>query len=105
MKPARSWQVPVLGTLRDALATVDRGGAGVALAVDDQGRLCGVLTDGDVRRAILAGIPLDAKLDTVMKRTFISVQPAVSRAEVLDVMRARHIDVVPIVNEAGILCG
>ncbi|MGC8667275.1 MAG: KpsF/GutQ family sugar-phosphate isomerase [Chthonomonadales bacterium] len=39
--------------LRDAMFAISDAGAGAALVVDDAGRLCGIITDGDIRRAIL----------------------------------------------------
>jgi len=39
--------------MREALAVIEANGEGVALAIDDDGRLAGIVTDGDIRRAIL----------------------------------------------------
>lgn len=39
--------------MREALALIERNGEGVALALDDDRRLVGIVTDGDIRRAIL----------------------------------------------------
>ena len=44
-------------SITDALAQLDRAGTGVLLVIDDADRLLGVLTDGDFRRAVLAGVP------------------------------------------------
>ena len=49
----------------------------------------GVLTDGDIRRALLAGDTLDSPLRPHVKDQFISVGPDASRAEVLDIMQGR----------------
>ena len=46
-------------TLRECLQVIDRGGVQLAIVVDNQGCLFGVLTDGDVRRALLSGASLD----------------------------------------------
>lgn len=40
-------------TVHAALFAITKAGAGAACVVDDQGRLAGILTDGDVRRALL----------------------------------------------------
>lgn len=45
--------VPEHVTLRDTLFAITKAGAGAAFIVDEQGRLAGILTDGDVRRALL----------------------------------------------------
>jgi signal-transduction protein with cAMP-binding, CBS, and nucleotidyltransferase domain len=46
-------------SLRDVMACIDRNRKGVALVVDDERRLTAIVTDGDLRRAILAGTDLD----------------------------------------------
>lgn len=43
-------------TTREAIALMDAHRLGVVLVVDDQRRLVGTITDGDVRRAVLAGM-------------------------------------------------
>jgi len=53
--------------VRTALAVIDRNAHGVAFAVDDKGRLQGILTDGDIRRALLRGIGLDVLVKSVMR--------------------------------------
>ena len=40
--------------LRDVMFSITKAGAGAALVVDDEGRLLGIITDGDIRRALLA---------------------------------------------------
>ena len=42
--------------LRKVLEVINQGGRGVALVVDDDRRLLGLVTDGDVRRALIGGL-------------------------------------------------
>jgi len=93
--------VPSGGTIRDALGAVDRGAAGIALATDEAGRLVGVATDGDIRRALLRGTSLDEPIGPVLNRSYTAVDRRQGRADALDLMLARHIDVVPVLDEAG----
>ncbi len=104
MNAVQDWTVPVAGTLRDGLVTLDRG-YHIALVVDESGRLLGTLTDGDVRRAILRGATLDAPLSAFMHRQSTTVGPQAGRAEVLDLMRALTISGIPIVDDAGRVLG
>jgi dTDP-glucose pyrophosphorylase len=92
--------VPASGTIRDALAAVDRGAAGMALAIGDGGRLVGVVTDGDLRRAILRGAGLDSPVDPVLVREFVAIRRGQTRADALDLMVARRISVVPVLDDA-----
>ncbi|MEP6651741.1 MAG: nucleotidyltransferase family protein [Myxococcales bacterium] len=98
-------RVPLYGSLRDALWALERGEAHVALVTDGHDRMKGVLTDGDARRALLAGASLDAALAPFVKEQFVSVGPEAGRAEVLDIMQSRTIEQIPIVDGAGRLLG
>jgi dTDP-glucose pyrophosphorylase len=50
------------------MACIDRGRHGIALVVDREGRLAGTVTDGDVRRAMLARVELDAPVEILLER-------------------------------------
>src|SRR5579885_3418091 len=64
-------------TIREALAAIERGAMQMALVVDERGRLCGMLTDGDVRRGILRGLTLDAPVENVMNPHPHTVPPGI----------------------------
>jgi dTDP-glucose pyrophosphorylase len=91
--------------LWDAMKAMDRSCAGLALVTDDAGRLVGTLTDGDVRRALLGGAEVDDPLRPFIFRNYTAVGPHVARAEVLDMMQARRIDQVPVLDDEGRLVG
>jgi dTDP-glucose pyrophosphorylase len=97
--------VSVGGMLWDALKSMDRSCAGVALVTDEGGRLVGTLTDGDVRRALLGGAEVNDPLRPFIFRNYVAVGAGVGRAEVLDLMQARRIDQVPVLDEDGRLIG
>lgn len=92
-------------SLRIAMEALDRGAVEIALVVGPGGKLLGTLTDGDIRRAILAGASLQDTASKFMSRCFTAVSPSTSRAEVLDLMRARFLGQIPIVEESGRLVG
>lgn len=92
-------------TLLDGLRAIDRGGVEIALVIRPNRTLAGVLTDGDARRAILSGASLDSPLRPHARPDFVFVRASTSRAEVLDLMQARMIGQVPILDENGLLVG
>jgi dTDP-glucose pyrophosphorylase len=96
---------PRTATIRDVLERIDRSGHAVALLVDDGGRLVGLLTDGDVRRAVLSGAGLDEAAQPFSTATPHTVAAGSSRALVLDLMRALRITAVPEVDADGRLVG
>jgi dTDP-glucose pyrophosphorylase len=87
------------------MQAIDRGACWIALVVDDVNKLLGLITDGDVRRALLAGAALGDPLEPYMQKKFTAVTPEVGRSEVLDIMRARTLNQIPIVDEGGKLVG
>jgi NDP-sugar pyrophosphorylase family protein len=64
-----------------------------------------LITDGDVRRALLQGASLADDVVSHMGRAFTSVGPRASRADVLDLMQARRILEVPVLDDDGRLVG
>lgn len=56
----RPYVLPAAASLREALSALLRGEVGVALLVDEDGRLRAVMSDGEIRRALAEGADLDA---------------------------------------------
>ncbi|HZS37721.1 MAG TPA: nucleotidyltransferase family protein [Polyangia bacterium] len=92
-------------TLRDAMLALESGGTEVTLVVGGDRQLVGIVTDGDLRRALLRGATLDTSIDGFVNARFVSVGPAAARTEVLDQMQARRIGQIPIVDDDGTLVG
>lgn len=93
--------LPCRASLREVLECVDRSGLRVALLVDSEGRLSGLLTDGDVRRAILSGDDLSSPALPHATTTPQTVPVGHGRAGVLDIMRALRLSVLPELDEDG----
>lgn len=92
-------------TIRGAMRALSSGAAGVALLVDRRRRLLGICTDGDLRRALLRGRGLDDPVDPHISRCPVTVGPQADRTAVLDLMRARSVQAVPITDRRGRLIG
>ena len=61
-------------TLKDVLLSLDAAvDFHVVLAVDEERRLAGTITDGDVRRALLRGMKMDACVTQVMNRNPVTL--------------------------------
>ena len=90
--------IPETSTIRDAMAAINVNSREVALVRDGAGRILGLVTDGDIRRGLLAGRTLQSSVTEVMTRNFFSVPPGTDRAAVLDVMKARMFAHVPVLD-------
>lgn len=92
-------------TLRQVMAALDLHGHKAAVLVTEGRRLTGLMTDGDVRRALLAGASLDDPAVPYASTDPTVVRHGAHRGHVLDLMRGLHIEQIPVVDEAGCVVG
>jgi len=93
--------LPANGTIRQAMQRINEGSLGLAVLAEPQtGRFAGLVTDGDLRRALLSGLGLETRLDQVPRPQPITA-PAATTAEQLAGMFNEKIRVIPLLNEAG----
>ena len=93
--------IDVSATLKDALIAIDRGHSGIVLVSGPDGKMEGLMTDGDLRRMLLAGKTMESPVAKSLRKNFTTVSPEVSRADVLDLMQALSIEHVPILDASG----
>lgn len=89
-------------SLKDALRQLDDLAAdAIVFLVDEQNRLLGSLTDGDVRRGLLRGDGLDDLASGFIQTTPKVVQK--SRYDLKDIIdfRERDLKIVPVLNDQG----
>jgi len=87
--------------IRDALEKLQRTGEGILLLVDEDGRLLRTVTDGDLRRLILAGCSLEETLSALPPLQSAVAPEEVTEAEALEILNARQVDHLPLVDAAG----
>jgi len=105
---SKNWEKVVLSpehTMRDALAVINAEALRVCLVVDHEQRLLGVVTDGDIRRAILNNVALTENVTVVMNHQPITVSTKVARTQLLEMMRNHSILSLPVVDDTGHLLG
>ncbi len=89
------------GTIRDALAVIDHNAQGICFVVDGGGKLVGVITDGDIRRALIAGGTLQQPLADVMERNFTAL-PVTAPAERIQEKFTSAVRHIPLLDERGV---
>lgn len=105
MKPIASFCLKPTDTLLRALEVIDKAAEGIAFMCDESCRMLGTVTDGDVRRGLLKGASLNDAVEPFATKKFASVSTRASRPEVLDLMQARQLHQIPILNDDGRLEG
>jgi dTDP-glucose pyrophosphorylase len=87
---------------------IDRNAEGIALVVDEERRLIGTVTDGDIRRAILAGMDLDSPVQALLELRAPTAHPSpltapvgTPDAELLRMMNEYTLRHIPLLDETG----
>jgi arabinose-5-phosphate isomerase len=89
-----------------ALAAMTRGGMGMVVVLDAAGRITGIFTDGDLRRAMERHGDLRATaVSAVMTRNPRSIAPRRLAVEAVEMMEANKINQLLVTDDAGRLCG
>lgn len=92
--------------LLDALVEMSQKGLGMTCIVDEQQRLLGIYTDGDVRRTLNKG--LDVRLTTVaevMTTNSKTIQSSILAAEALQLMECHKITALVVVDANNVPVG
>ena len=107
-RPAKEWRATLVRdgvTIREAIRAIDESALQIALVVDGEQRLVGTVTDGDVRRGLLRGVNLEARVAEIMNRQPVACPAALGREAALTVMRGSAVKQVPLLDEAGRVVG
>jgi dTDP-glucose pyrophosphorylase len=88
-----------------ALEAISKGAKQIVLVVDENRKLLGTVTDGDIRRGLLRTLPLEAKVSEVMNPNPHTASPDEDASEVMTREAAHLIRNVPVVDADGIVVG
>ena len=97
------WQrclIDVTEKCRKAVEVVDATAARIALVVED-GCLVGVVTDFDIRKALLCGIPLEQPVREMMNCHPTVMQEESTESDILHTMKRENRKQIPIVDAKG----
>lgn len=101
----RRYVTPKTSKIIDAMRVINDNWREFALVVDDGEQVIGLVTDGDIRRGLLAGLGMDACVTGIMTKDYVSVGVDYDRAGILDLMKARSIRQVPVLDAKRRLIG
>jgi dTDP-4-amino-4,6-dideoxygalactose transaminase len=87
--------------MREALRVLDRSGSGILMLVGEDGRFERTVTDGDLRRLLLAGADMEDSLARLPKMRSTVGSALISRKQALALMNEKDIDHLPLLNDDG----
>lgn len=91
--------------IHEAIEIIDRNSQQIAVVADKEGRLLGTVTDGDVRRGILKGIPMDSPVSRIMNPHPIKIPKLTDRKSILNLLRVNQVRHLPVVDGEGRVVG
>ncbi|QFU05536.1 D-glycero-alpha-D-manno-heptose 1-phosphate guanylyltransferase [Pseudoalteromonas sp. THAF3] len=101
-----SWQEILMApeqSLREALEVINIQASRVVLIVDKQTHLLGVITDGDIRRALLNNLGLEVALSEVMNTSPICAEVGTPKEQLIETMEQKGILSIPVVRQGKVV--
>ena len=100
---------PIIGkdkTVKDAMHIVTKAKAGAITVVDENNRLLGIFTDGDLRRHYSDCKNLaDMQIGDVMTKEPVCILKNKLAVEALRIMQDKKIDELPVIDDNGLIVG
>ena len=86
--------------IKSALEVLNTSGLGILFVIDKNSLLLGIITDGDIRRALLDGMELTCDVNDVMNVDFTALPVGTDNGIVLDTITNR-VKIIPLVDVEG----
>src|SRR5688572_5589378 len=93
--------VPPTASVRQTLETTTKNSRQVVMVVDDDARLVGVVTDGDIRGGLLGGVAVDGRVSDLMNPRPVATPAGTTGAAGLSLMQERRLRHLPVVDAGG----
>ena len=87
------------------MGIIDASAVQIALVVDEHGKLLGTVTDGDIRKALLKGISLEGKNESIMNHSPVVARINEGRESLLSKMRNKRLHQIPVLDQHDHLVG
>lgn len=90
--------------IRKCMEVIDKNKQGIALVVNEQGQLKGTVSDGDIRRFILAGHSIEERVTKVMSTNPITAPLGTPEKKIKELLNNYLERNIPILDENGCPC-
>lgn len=105
MKAVDKIKISPLATIKEALKIIDSGAMQIALVTDEEDRLIGTITDGDIRRGLLRGLGLESSIESVVFKTPTVARIDETKEDILQKALVKKLHQIPIVDHEGKILG
>jgi dTDP-glucose pyrophosphorylase len=105
MKNIQNIKLTINATIKEALQIIDSGAMQIALVVNENDKLLGTLTDGDIRRGLLKGLTLNSSIESIIFKTPTIAKISDIKDEILKLALSKKLHQIPIVDDNGKILG
>lgn len=74
-------------SIKEVMNNIGLNGLGIAFIIDDEDKLVGTVTDGDIRRAILRGVSIDTQISKIMITEPTYIKQGWSKEKITEMVR------------------
>ena len=87
--------------IKSAMKLIGKVSSKTLLVIDNENNLLGTITDGDIRRALIKQIALEAPVSEIMKKNPVTAMIGTSKEDLLKTMTEKQILAIPLINKLG----
>lgn len=90
-------------SIKQALKVIDKGAIKVAVVLSDDGLLLGMLSDGDIRRALLKGMSLDDSITSIINKHPVVANINDTKERILELANEKKLHQIPIISNGKLI--
>ena len=105
MKNIEEIKLKSTATIKEALVLIDKGAMQIALVIDEENKLIGTLTDGDIRRGLIRGLGLNNSIETIIFKTPTVVKISDTKEDILQIALSKKLHQIPVIDDNGKVIG
>lgn len=89
--------------IRETIQQMDKGGMGFVAVADAEGKIVGIVTNGDFRRAVLSGVSLDDNVLKIINKTYKYLKRGYSKEEILECYKSEIVECLPVLENGKLV--
>jgi dTDP-glucose pyrophosphorylase/CBS domain-containing protein len=92
-------------SIQDAMENIGSCSLGITLVLNKEGKLLGVVTDGDIRRGLLKKLTLDSAVSSIMEKNPVTVNCGDDDTFTLSILEKNQVEHVPVLDNNNVVVG
>lgn len=90
-------------SIKEVLKIIDSGAIGMVIVVDEDKKIIGTITDGDIRRAILQDYSIDEPIEKIVHHNPICGTEDMDKEQLKDLLVKKAVKVLPIIDKFNVV--